>query len=160
MDDDLQALDFHGEVENDSAGFTILPAGDYPFTVEQFTREEYMPKEGSKLPQCKVAVLKIKIHGNELGDSTITERIYMVQRSEGKICAFFVSIGMRVKGEKFKMNFEGAPGKSGICKVKIEPYNGKEYNKIDWYLPRPETPTDSPATENKPESTGFTPGQF
>ena len=95
-------LDWEDEIENDSPEFTLLPPGDYDFTVTDFEREHY--PGGAKLPPCKKAVLSITIDAPEC---------------EGLLCAFFSSIGQRKHGEKLRMNWSKVVGSKGRCKVGV-----------------------------------------
>ena len=76
-------LDWNDEIEKDS-DFTLLPEGDYDFTVESFERGRHPGSD--KLPACNKAILKLHT------------------KTEGMISAFFTAIGQKKKGEKVKMN--------------------------------------------------------
>ena len=51
-------LDWNDEIEKDS-DFTLLPEGDYDFTVESFERGRHPGSD--KLPACNKAILKLRI---------------------------------------------------------------------------------------------------
>ena len=109
-------LDWDDEIENDGTEFTLLPPGDYDFTVTDFEREHY--SGGAKLPPCNKAVLSITIDTPE-GRAVIKHNLFLHSKCEGLLCAFFSSIGQRKHGEKLRMNWSKVVGSKGRCKVGV-----------------------------------------
>ena len=55
------ALDWDCEITSEGGEFTLLPDGDYPFTVTKFERQRF---DGSaKLPPCNKAELTLSVDG-------------------------------------------------------------------------------------------------
>lgn len=144
-------LGWDDSIENDGAGFLILPEGDYDFEVVGFERGRFAGSD--KLPACNKAIVKIKLMG-DTGSVTIDHQLFLHTRTEGLLCAFFVGIGQRKHGEKVTMNWNKVVGSKGRCKVHIEKWisntTGKELqsNKISKFY------------EPQTQPTSFTPGSF
>ena len=147
-------FDWNDTIENDSS-FTLLPEGDYPFTVKSFERGEY--PGGKKLPSCKKAVLTIEVDGGELGSVEITHNLFLHSRCEGLLCEFFTAIGQRRRGEQLRMDWNQVPGARGMCSVSVRKWTGndgseRESNDIKRFL--------EPAAQPAAPAAGFTPGAF
>lgn len=146
-------LGWDDQIENDGPDFTLLPAGDYDFTVTEFERQRHNGTE--KLPPCNKAVVSLKFETPE-GTTTIKHNLFLHTKTEGMLCAFFTAIGQRKKGEKLTMNWNSVVGSTGRAKLKIRKWtneNGelKQFNEVQkFYEP----------DENKPASVGYTPGSF
>lgn len=126
-----RAFEWDDEIEQENE-FVILPEGEYDFEVTSFKRGEY--GGGDKLPPCKKAILTIKITDGT--DSTvITHNLFLHSKCEGILSAFFTSIGQKRHGEKVRMNWSAVAGSKGRCKVKVDTYNGNQYNRISSFLP-------------------------
>lgn len=143
-------LDWDSEISAESS-FTVLPEGEYPFTVISFEREYHNGSE--KLPACPKAKLKIEIDGGEKGISSVFHNLFISRKTEGLLCEFFTSIGLKKPGEPLRMNWQAVFGASGRCKIGVREYNGNEYNEIKKFL----KPEDKPATAPQ---TGFAPPKF
>lgn len=115
-------LGWDDEIEKDS-DFTLLPEGDYDFTVESFERGRHPGSE--KLPPCNKAMLKIRIDSEE-GTAVISHNLFLHTKTEGMISAFFSSIGQKKKGEKVKMNWNAVIGATGRCKVIVRKWKGDD----------------------------------
>lgn len=115
---EYEEIGFEGTIENEDGGFTLLPDGDYDFTVNKVTRGRF---EGSdKMPACNSVTVELTIWGPQ--DKTIvTERFFLVKKFEWKLSQFFLSIGLKKHGEQLVMrwNIEGYRGK---CKVYVDHY--------------------------------------
>ena len=115
---EYEELGYEGVIENEDGGFTLLPEGDYDFTVSKITRGRY---EGSdKMPACNSVTVELTVWGPQ-DKTTITERFFLVKKFEWKLSQFFLSIGLKKHGEQLVMrwNIEGMRGK---CKVYIDCY--------------------------------------
>lgn len=146
-------LGWDDQIENDGPDFTLLPAGDYDFTVTEFERQRHNGTE--KLPPCNKAVVSLKFETPE-GTTTIKHNLFLHTKTEGMLCAFFTAIGQRKKGEKLTMNWNSVVGSTGRAKLKIREWTNekgelKQFNEVQkFYEP----------DENKPASVGYTPGSF
>lgn len=129
-------LDWDDEIQRDN-DFVLLPEGEYEFVVESFERARHTPKEGGKLPACKMAIVKIRIESKE-GTTFINHNLYLHTSTEGMLSAFFRAIGQKKKDEPLKMNWPVVPGSTGRAKIGIHKYNGNEYNEIKRFLPKEE----------------------
>lgn len=119
---EYEEIGYEGTIENEDGGFTLLPDGDYDFTVNKVTRGRY---EGSdKMPACNSVTVELTIWGPQ--DKTIiTERFFLVKKFEWKLSQFFLSIGLKKHGEQLVMrwNIEGYRGK---CKVYVDHYKKQD----------------------------------
>jgi hypothetical protein len=137
-------LGWNDEIENDGQEFRILPAGEYPFRVEKFERTRYTPKEGSKLPACNAAKLTLNVGGaGDDAGATVETNLYLVQSQEWKLCSFFRSIGSRKHGERVQMNWNKVVGSTGMCKIKIRTWKGRDgedrqSNEVEAFIDKPE----------------------
>ena len=123
---DMREFGWDDTIENDST-FTLVPEGDYLFTVKSFERGRHQGSE--KLPPCNMAVLQIEVTDG-INTTTITHRLFLHSKTEGMLCEFFTAIGQRKHGEPLKMNWVAVSGAKGRCKVIIDPYKGTDYNSI------------------------------
>ena len=165
--EEMQELDYEGQITDESSGFTLLPDGDYDFTIKKVTRNRY---EGSdKMPACNSVSVELTVWGAE-DQTTITERFFLLKKFEWKLSQFFLSIGLKKHGEPLNMrwNIEGMKGK---CKVYIDTYrksNGEDgkSNKVKKFYAYDENVTTlSPAPKASAytaptQQGGWTPGQF
>lgn len=116
------AYDWEDEINNEDA-FTLIPEGDYTFTVEKFERGTF---DGSdKLPPCKKAIVTFKVHGADT-DITVTENFLLVSSLEWKLSSLFLSVGMKKHGEPLRMNWTQLPGRTGRCRIYIDKYTKKD----------------------------------
>ena len=150
-----QNLDWDSVIENDNA-FTLLPGGEYEFTVTGFQRGEFMPKrEDSKIPPCKCAELTLTARDPVSGNAVeLSDRLFLLKKFEWKLCQFFTCIGQRRHGEKLKMNWTAVAGARGRCKIEVHKFTGNDgaersSNRIAEYL-----------EPQEPASTGWKPGNF
>ncbi|MBQ9898531.1 MAG: DUF669 domain-containing protein [Ruminococcus sp.] len=115
---EYEEIGYEGTIENEDGGFTLLPEGDYDFTVNKVTRGRY---EGSdRMPACNSVSVELTVWGAQ-DKAVITERFFLVKKFEWKLSQFFLSIGLKKHGEQLVMrwNIEGMKGK---CKVYIDRY--------------------------------------
>lgn len=149
------------DVIEKESDFTLLPAGDYDFTITGFERARH---EGSeKLPPCNKAVVSIHIDAPE-GSTKIQHNLFLHSKCEGMLSAFFIGIGQKKHGEPLRMNWNNVIGAKGRCKVYIDTWknkNGEEMqsNRIKkFYEPSPaQTVSQAPASS---QAGVFTPGKF
>ncbi len=142
------------EIENDGEGFRVLPAGEYDFTVTDFTRGRF---EGSaRMAACPKAELTIRLHDPD-GDATVNHNLFLNRKCEWKLCQFFTSIGARRHGETLRMDWNTVRGAKGRCKVGVRKWTGNdgtehESNEITAFLEpgknEPSAPPTPPAFGN------------
>jgi hypothetical protein len=157
-------LGWDDTIEKDGGEFIILPEGEYDFTVTKFERGRYAG--GSKVPACNQAKLTLTIHSPQ-GDVDIFHNILLFSRLEGLISNFFTGIGLKKKGEKLKMDWKAAIGRSGRCKLEIHEWTGndgqkKQNNQVKSFIPADEVKPIQPQNQAPfpTQQGGFTPGQF
>lgn len=127
-------LSWDASIEKDST-FTLLPEGDYAFTVTSFERARH---EGSaRLPPCNKAVLTLEVSSGEQR-GVITHNLFLHTRTEGMLCAFFAAIGLRAHGERISMDWGAVQGSIGRCRVGIRKYKNRygeerESNEIKFF---------------------------
>lgn len=149
---ELRELGWDEVIENESDGeFVVLKPGDYEFKVTGFTRERH--PGSAKLPPCNKAVLNILIE-SENGKNVIRHNLFLHQKTEGLLCAFFRAIGQKKHGEPLKMDWYKVEGSHGKCKVGVREYttdNGekRQANEIQKFYDCEETATKA-----------YTPGSF
>lgn len=120
--------------------FILLPEGDYNFEVESYERARHGGSE--KLPPCNKAILKLRIESEE-GEVHLTHNLFLHQRTEGMLSAFFTAIGLKKKGEPLTMNWSLVPGSTGRCKIGVRNWKGKngedrQSNEIRRFYPKEE----------------------
>lgn len=134
-------LNWDSEIRNEGSEFTLLPDGDYPFTVTKFERQHFAGS--AKLPPCSKAALTLELDGGSLGRTTVTHNLFLHARCEWMLCAFFESIGQRRHGEALRPRWNEVTGAKGVCRVKVTDYESKKYgetrqkNEITKFLPPP-----------------------
>jgi len=128
-------LDWDDEISNDN-DFVVLEEGIYPFTIKALERGQYISHAGSKLPDCKKVIVHITIDGGTKGTVDTKENMFLHRSCEGILCAFFVSLGLRQKGQPLKMCWNDAVGKTGWVKTGIRVHDGKKYTQVkSWVAP-------------------------
>ena len=157
-----RAFDWNDTIENDSS-FTLLPEGNYPFTVKAFERGEFAGSD--KMPPCKKAVLTLEVDGGALGTTEITENLFLHSRAEWKLCQFFTAIGHRKRGEQLHMDWNRVTGARGwvsliVNKYKTKDGENRENNRVDKFLDPADVKPSAPAAPTPPAAGGFTPGAF
>lgn len=120
---DGKAFDWNDTIEHDSE-FVLLPAGDYDFTVKSFERGRHPGSE--KLPPCNKAVLTLEVTDGVGNSADIKCNLFLHEKCEGMLCAFFTSIGQRKSGEKLAMNWQTVPGSRGRCRVGVRDWKSKD----------------------------------
>lgn len=144
-------------IEDTGSSWTLLPEGDYPFTVTKFERGRY--EGGEKMTPCNMAILTLEIDGGEKGTATVTHRLYLHTKTEGLNCAFFISIGQMKPGEKLKPRWNEVVGSKGTCKLEIHSFTKKkdgsegQSNQVKRFLPPEEKAAD-------PAQGGWKAGKF
>jgi len=142
MADMAKPLDWGDTVTKDEA-FSLLPEGDYNFTITGFERGRYAG--GDKLPECNKAVITIKVDDG-VNTGTIVHNFFLLDTWENRIGAFFLAIGLKKKGEPVSIaKFSDCIGKTGRCKVIVDEYTNRQGSKnksnriSTFYEPQPQT---------------------
>lgn len=130
-------LDWDEGFELNPRTFTLLPEGEYEFTVTGFERQRH--NGSAKLPPCPKAALTLEIEGAE-GSTTITHNLFLHTKTTGLLSAFFISIGLGKAGETVTPNWSKVLGATGRAKIGIRSYEKKdgtpgETNEVREFLP-------------------------
>ncbi|MEF2969260.1 hypothetical protein V3851_26155 [Paenibacillus sp. M1] len=170
-------LGWDDEIQKDGGEFTLLPAGDYDFTVTKFERGRFTGSE--KMPACNQAKLEITVHSPEHGDVVIFHNLFLHTKTEGLLSNFFAGIGQKKKGEPLRMNWNTVVGARGRLKLEINKFKGRDgvektnnqvktfysYEELNQqpqqqqYNQQPQY-NQAPFPGAQPQGGGFTPGQF
>lgn len=124
--------------------FTLLPAGEYSFTVTNYERKIY-DGNSDKIPNgAPYAEVSVEIVGNE-GKTTVKERLYLMKKFSWKLTQFFSSIGQApVIGQPFQPNWSRVIGSIGRAKITINKYQvqgeERQNNRISEFLAAPAQP--------------------
>ncbi len=110
---------------------TLLPPGDYDFTVIRLERGMHTAKPGGKIGDCPKAEISIRIE-SDAGNTGMKERLFLDDSCLKIISSFFNSIGC------YESPTWDIEGKTGRCKVKNREYDGTMYNTVDRWLPAPQ----------------------
>ena len=123
-------LDWEPTIENDGEDFefTLLEPGDYDFEVIDFDKTR-----SSKGTKMVVATLRVT---DGKATTTIKENLVLLESCEWKLSQFFRALGLKKRGEKLKVKWNDAKGKTGRCRVKKDTFTGrdgkeKETNRVD-----------------------------
>lgn len=140
-------LGWNDVIENDGE-FTLLPTGDYPFTVTKFERGRFGGSD--RMPPCNMATLTLEVRDPVSGSmATVTENLLLHTRMEWKLCQFFTCIGQRSHGEPLRMDWTRVPGATGWCRLMVNKWVGKkdgremENNRVDRFLAPDEATADA-----------------
>ncbi len=116
MADFERELDWDDEISKESE-FTLLPEGDYKFTVVRFNRSRH--SGSAKLPACNKAELELKVDDGKGNTGTILHNLFLHTKTEGMISAFLIAIGQKKHGEPTRPNWNAMVGAQGRCKVGV-----------------------------------------
>lgn len=160
---DFMEYGWEDEIVNESGDYTLLPEGDYDFTIQKFERARHGGSE--KIPPCNKAVVTFTIWGAE--DKTeITENFFLCNKFEWKLSQLFLSIGLKKRGEPLKMNWNAVTGAKGKCHVYIDSYNkndgsdGKSNKIKKLYAYDEQINTIKPANPQQTPNAAWKPGEF
>jgi hypothetical protein len=136
---DNNFLAWDAEITKDAPERVTLPAGKYQFMVQELEKGVYTGTSEKIGNGCPMATLKIVVYGGELGNSFVTDRLYLSDKMEWKLGTFFRCIGQKTHGKSYKMDWNAVIGKCGLCQLKVEKWLGNdgqehESNKIEKYL--------------------------
>ena len=83
VNENERELGWDDVIEKES-NFTLLPAGEYDFTVKSFERGRYEPGPNAKLPPCNMATVSMEVTDGELS-ATIEHRLFPSQPLRGNV---------------------------------------------------------------------------
>lgn len=125
MNENIRELGWEDEIIEEGSPFEPLPEGDYEFTVSKVERTRY---EGSdRIPACNMAKVTFTIWGADRS-ADIIENFYLNSKTEWKISAFYLAIGLKKHGEPVKMQWNAVSGRKGKCRLEINKYTDKNGN--------------------------------
>lgn len=130
--------------------YPIAKPGTYEFEVTNATMKEYIPKQGSKIPNCAELDVTLKFKGiAENGkDVTVFDRLFFAESTIWKATAFTKCIGIFYKGMTPKNIANGCMGEVGTAEIDIHEYNGTKSNRVKKYICK------DTSTPNKPIDMG------
>ncbi|MEK4453918.1 hypothetical protein [Paenibacillus sp. FSL L8-0506] len=143
-------LGWDDTIEKDGGEFTLLPAGDYNFTVTKFERGRFNGSD--KMPACNQAKIELTVHSPEHGDVVIFHNLFLHTKTEGLLSNFFAGIGQKRKGEKLKMNWQTVIGSRGRLKLEINNFKGRDgvdktNNQVKTFYAADELPPGQPTQQ-------------
>lgn len=140
-----RAYGWDDEIQHDGGQYTLLPPGEYPFTVLKFERGRY--EGGEKIPACNKAIVTIEVDAGAEGISQVEVNFMLHSKLEGLLCSFFKCIGHRKHGEPLRMNWPATIGCSGWCKLAHrDGKDGKKFNDIKQWIDPEKAPKAEAAT--------------
>lgn len=130
------ALDFGCEITQESQ-YVDIPDGTYDFKVESIERGQHNGSD--KIPPCNKMIVRLGIKMPDGSEPQIQEQFILWSTMEWKLSAFFISIGMKKKGEPMPTCnwMTEIPGRTGCCEVKKQPDKNdpsKTYTHVDKFL--------------------------
>jgi hypothetical protein len=150
--------------------YTLLPEGDYPFTVVNISSKRYQPGPNStgKTGPCKQIILTLRVMDPSNGAAVdLTHNLYMwnSRANLGMIAQFYDSVGMHKKGEPIRFDWRpevliGKTGKLALNhKIHKDDTNKpadqqRRYNNVSKLYAKEET------AGNPVQTGGFVPGKF
>lgn len=114
------------DAKNDGSNFNVLPEGEYGFTVTKFERQFH--KGNFEIPSCHKAVIYMDIY-NDKGETVKTGLavdLFLHEKYEGVLVAFFRAIGDYRPGERFVMDWANVPGATGRCFIRQKQLESNE----------------------------------
>ena len=115
---DNKFLAWDAEITQDAPEKVILPAGQYPFMVQELEKAVYTGNSEKIGNGCPMAILKIVVYGGEKGNSFVQDRLYLSDKMEWKLGSFFRCIGQKTHGKSYKMDWNAVIGKEGLCQIR------------------------------------------
>lgn len=106
------------------SGFTLLPPGDYDFTVVNLEQSRYTPGPNSKIGACKKVTLTLRVNSPEGNPVDLKHNLFMWGTTVGMIAQYQDSIGIHKSGEpvRFDWRQDLHIGKTGRLKLDNKPY--------------------------------------
>ncbi|MBL1228738.1 hypothetical protein IW492_05765 [Enterococcus sp. BWB1-3] len=175
MNNENEFLDWNGGFIAEENSFTLLPAGEYQFTVVNMEKKFYDGKS-DKIPNgAPYTELSLEVNAVE-GKTVIKERLYMMKKFQWKLTEFFSSIGQNpVIGQSFNPNWNTVIGSNGQVKLEVNTYTSqgeeRKNNRVKEFVKSTATVAPQQQNFNQPpqqnfnqqppqQNNGFTPGAF
>lgn len=133
-------LDFGCEIIQESQ-FVEIPDGEYEFRVESIERGRHNGSD--KIPPCNKMIVHLQIILPDGKEGHIQEQFILWSTMEWKLSQFFISIGMKKKGEPMPACnwISECAGRKGRCRIKKQKDRNdpdKSYSHVDAFLePQP-----------------------
>lgn len=106
------------KTEQEVQEMNLLPAGVYDFLISE--AEDKQSQKGNDM-----AVIKLKIDGDEGRTHTIVDYLVSIESMAYKLRHFAESVGLLEQYEKGDMPAEFMQGRTGKCKLVIQPAKGE-----------------------------------
>lgn len=126
-------FDWDDEVTNDEPVFELISEGQHPFIVAGMER-------GRSKSGAPMAILTLAVFEDKNTSFEVKEYLPLMKKMEWKISKFFVSIGLKQKGDTYKPEWNKVINQSGYLTIKHEDYEGKTFAKVDEFLEPIEKP--------------------
>lgn len=131
------------DVIKEESSFTLLPEGNYRFTIKSFSKARY--NGGDKIPACNKAIVTFDVFTPDGKSTELSENFLLHQKMEWKLSEFFASVGLKNKNEPVRMLWTPELiGKSGICKIIVHNYKkdgeDRQINRIEKLYPSYDQP--------------------
>lgn len=139
-----ELLDWDDEIASD--GFSVLPDGEYDFTIVNFVRDRYAGNPEKNIPACNTAEITLRIESTD-GNTDIKHKFFMLQKNEWQLGQFFLCIGQKKHNEPLRPNWNALIGAKGRCKIGKRTYNDNDYNEVKKFL--------GPSNTSAPAQTTF-----
>lgn len=118
--------------------YTLLPPGDYDFTVEGYDRKQHQQKPGKTLPSCNKAIVRLRIEHN--GERVVVQHhLFLHERMFDRLKEFFGAIGM-ASDTGLTISWTALTGATGRCRIGHREYKGKTYHECTGFFPAPTAP--------------------
>lgn len=119
-----KSYDWDDEISVSMGGdYQLLAAGDYDFEVINFERARH--ESSPKLPACWQAILTLAVGGDEAA-TTIKHNLFLHEKTQRLLSAFFAAIGACKDGDTYKMNWSNVIGQKGRCRVGVRDWIKKD----------------------------------
>ena len=133
-DDEFMAWEDAFEADATAPEWKPLPAGTYPFVIEDVERSYVPDKKADGNDRmyggCPEAIVTLRVTGkNEDGnevEAKITDKFTLHHNFKWKISQLFISVGLVKQGEQLRMNWPALVTRGGQCEVSIREYKGKD----------------------------------
>ena len=127
-----------GCITEDEAEYTIIPQGEFIFTVSEIEKTYF--NGSAKLPPCNQAIVTLMVDVNGEEPVPLKVNFFSHKKTFWKAGQFFVSIGLKDKGQPYQIDWNkaiGRKGKAAFVRKKWTGYDGqeREYTEVDKFLP-------------------------
>ena len=130
-------LDWNGTLESDGSEYTVLPEGDYVYEVVNMERGSFPGSE--KMGKCNKATLTLRVTDDTGNTVQVFDDLILHKRMEWKLSQFFLSVGLKKRGEPLVMDWNKVVGAKGKVHITVNKYTAKdgstrENNKVARYI--------------------------